>query len=155
MNKVPDIVGFRHNLQSWEQDQGRLKEAAEAFAAEITKPDNYEAFMQQFLGNQRTDSGFAFEIFGNPRSDGLPDDALLSLNTVDDSTLEKGYLIANGVKVNLDEQRLLIEKLSNDVIISLRDILQSIPESEQQKAKETITLMAQIDILEKLNLNTI
>ncbi|WP_407670418.1 JmjC domain-containing protein [Neisseria brasiliensis] len=150
MNKVPDIVGFRHNLQSWAQDQGSLKEAAEAFAAEITDPDNYEAFMQHFLGNQRTDSGFAFEILGNPHSDGLPEDALLSLNTVDNSTIEKGYLIANGVKIDLDDKgkEVFLHLRSTQKPVMVKHLLAHNQLGREEEIKKLLESLLALDILE-------
>ncbi|WP_193004267.1 JmjC domain-containing protein [Neisseria yangbaofengii] len=148
MNKVPAIVGFRHNLQGWEHDKSRLKTAAEEFAAQIADPDNYEAFMQEFLGEQRTDSRFAFEIFGNPHSDGLPEDALLSLNTVDASTLEKGYLIANGIKLNIDDSSILLLKAIQQAgVINIKQFFQS-QGGDKLKLTETINHLIRLDILE-------
>ncbi|MRN38124.1 cupin [Neisseria sp. N95_16] len=126
-----------------------LKKAAEAFAAEITDPDNYEAFMQHFLGNQRTDSGFAFEILGNPHSDGLPEDALLSLNTVDDSTLEKGYLIANGIKLNIDDASAsILNMLKQEGTVSMQQLIDTDDNQKRLKTLEMIRHLAQLDILE-------
>ena len=149
MNKVPDIVGFRHNLQSWAQDQGRLKAAAEEFAAQIADPDNYETFMQEFLGDQRSDSRFAMEIFGNPNSDGLPEDALLSLNTVDASTLEKGYLIANGVKISVDEVgRKTLESIDRNKSLSLKNLLSDFNQSKHSEIKKLICQLNELDFIE-------
>lgn len=149
MNKVPDIVGFRHNLQSWAQDQGRLKAAAEEFAAQIADPDNYETFMQEFLGDQRSDSRFAMEIFGNPNSDGLPEDALLSLNTVDASTLEKGYLIANGIKLNIDDASAsVLNMLKQEGTVSMQQLIDTDDNQKRLKTLEMIRHLAQLDILE-------
>lgn len=150
--KVPDITGFRHNLQSWEQDQGRLKTAAEEFARMIADGANYETFMQEFLGNQRTDTAFNMEIFGNPNSDGLPDDAVLSLNAVDDSTIEKGYLIANGVKTNInlkeENNKKLFNILINKKVISLSDLLEKFEFGEKDRLIKLIIYLAKVDVLE-------
>ncbi|MDO4248620.1 MAG: cupin domain-containing protein [Neisseria sp.] len=149
MKKVPDIAGFRHSLQSWTHDEGRLKAAAEEFAAQITEKINYETFMQEFLGDQRTDSGFNFEILGNPYSEGLPEDALLRLNTIDDSTLEKGYLISNGIKLNLDEENIhLLKKLRPNRSVTLQQLYQEKSGKEQHKIREIIERLAQFDVLE-------
>lgn len=149
MKKVPDIAGFRHNLQNWTHDEGRLEAAAEEFAAQITDSTNYETFMQEFLGDQRTDSGFIFEILGNPYSEGLPEDALLSLNTVDDSTLEKGYLIANGVKLNIDEENASwLQTARQHGTIDLQRLSQKYGKKKFQKIKKMIHHLVELDILE-------
>lgn len=149
MKKVPDIAGFRHNLQNWTHDEGRLEAAAEEFAAQITDSTNYETFMQEFLGDQRTDSGFIFEILGNPYSEGLPEDALLSLNTVDDSTLEKGYLIANGIKLNIDDASTsVLNTLKQEGTVSMKQLINTQNNQNRLKTGEMIRHLAQLDILE-------
>ncbi|WP_193004269.1 winged helix domain-containing protein [Neisseria yangbaofengii] len=151
MNKVPDIVGFRHNLQGWEHDKGRLKTAAEEFAAQIADPDNYETFMQEFLGGQRTDSRFAFEIFGNPHSDGLPDDAMLKLNVVDTSTIEKGYLIANGVKISIDETgKKILELIDKNATLSFKSLLTDFNKDQYEKIRELVHQLGKLDFLKAI-----
>lgn len=148
MGKVPEIAAFRHNLGSWQEDSGRLKQAAAEMAEVIANPEHYETFMQEFLGDQRTDSALAMEIFGTPHSDGLPANSRLRLNAADVSTLDKGYLIANGVKVNVDEySRDLFHRLKDTESATLDTLLAGFETGKQEKIRQTVYRLAALDIL--------
>lgn len=148
MGKVPEIAAFRHNLGSWQEDSGRLKQAAAEMAEVIANPEHYETFMQEFLGDQRTDSALAMEIFGSPHSDGLPANSRLRLNAADVSTLDKGYLIANGVKVNVDEySRDLFHRLKDTESAALDTLLAGFETGKQEKIRQTVYRLATLDIL--------
>nr|WP_228714412.1 hypothetical protein [Moraxella catarrhalis] len=60
--------------------------------------------MQEHMANYRSDSAFNMQLFGNANADAndIPDDALIISNIVDGRTLEKGYVIANGLKININ-----------------------------------------------------
>ena len=89
------------------------------------------------------------ECFGNPHSSGLPDDALLRLNAVDISTLEKGYVIANGTKINMDVSSAhILEQLGRREVMSLSELLAEYNLDQQVKAKTLINQITMLDVLE-------
>ena len=152
MKKVPEIASLRQSFRGWEADKGNIQDMAQQVAGLIANPEHYENFMQAFLGDQRVDSPFMMECFGNPHSDGLPDDALLRLNAVDISTLEKGYVIANGTKINVDEEGIkVLETLGSRDKTGL-DLLTVGCDAEQQvKIKALVMQLGMLDVIEILN----
>lgn len=102
MKKIPSIVELRHNLSDWQSDKGRIQEAAQSIAQLLANQENYETFKQDFLGNHRADTVFNMHIFGNPNNDRLPENGTIKLNSLDNRTIAQGYIIANGIKINLD-----------------------------------------------------
>ena len=152
MKKVPEIASLRQSFRGWEADKGNIQDMAQQVAGLIASPESYESFMQAFLGDQRVDSPFMMECFGNPHSDGLPDDALLRLNAVDISTLEKGYVIANGTKINVDEEGIkVLETLGSRDKTGL-DLLTVGCDAEQQvKIKALVMQLGMLDVIEILN----
>ena len=152
MKKVPEIASLRQSFRGWEADKGNIQDMAQQVAGLIASPESYESFMQAFLGDQRVDSPFMMECFGNPHSSGLPDDALLRLNAVDISTLEKGYVIANGTKINVDEEGIkVLETLGSRDKTGL-DLLTVGCDAEQQvKIKALVMQLGMLDVIEILN----
>ena len=152
MKKVPEIASLRQSFRGWEADKGNIQDMAQQVAGLIANPEHYENFMQAFLGDQRVDSPFMMECFGNAHSSGLPDDALLRLNAVDISTLEKGYVIANGTKINVDEEGIkVLETLGSRDKTGL-DLLTVGCDAEQQvKIKALVMQLGMLDVIEILN----
>ncbi len=149
MKKVPEIASLRQSFRGWEADKGNIQDMAQQVAGLIANPEHYENFMQAFLGDQRVDSPFMMECFGNPHSSGLPDDALLRLNAVDISTLEKGYVIANGTKLNMDVSSAhILEQLGRREVMSLSELLAEYNLDQQVKAKTLINQITMLDVLE-------
>lgn len=101
--QMPNILPLRYNLSDWETDKNNIAQACTQLSAMMTDPVMYDRFTQEFLGNHRLDTRFDMELFGNPNNDKLPPESRLSLNVVDIRTLDKGYLISNGTKINVDE----------------------------------------------------
>lgn len=64
-----------------------LDDSAQAVTEMMNNPKNYQAFMQDFLGNQRTNTAFNMDLFGNAHNQTLPEHCFLRLNSNDCSTL--------------------------------------------------------------------
>ncbi len=103
MKKFPAIESLHHSFSDWEQDRTRINDTAAQIAAMIADPVNYEAFSEDFLGKERTDTTFHLEQFANHNATPLSDDVRLRLNANNLDTLEKGYLIRNGMKISVDK----------------------------------------------------
>ncbi|HFC7879812.1 TPA: cupin domain-containing protein, partial [Neisseria meningitidis] len=102
MKKIPDIQSIRQNFIDWEHDQKNIDNAAQAVTEMMKNQENYQAFIQDFLGNQRVNTAFNMQIFGNLDNDRLPENSTIKLNSLDNRTIKQGYIIANGIKTNLD-----------------------------------------------------
>ena len=58
--------------------------------------------MNEFVGNQRLETNLNLEILGDVKTSILPDSAKLSLNSNQHYNEDSQFIIANGVKLNLD-----------------------------------------------------
>ncbi|UOO83115.1 cupin-like domain-containing protein [Uruburuella testudinis] len=149
MKQMPEITSLRQSFRGWDADQENIRDIAQQVAGLIANPEQYEHFIQAFLGDQRVDSPLRMEYFGNPNADSLPDNVRLRLNAVDMSTLAKGYIIANGTKINVDEDSIeVLEKLACRNKVSLCDLLAGYTKEHQTKIEMLITQMGALDIIE-------
>ncbi|OAU99098.1 MULTISPECIES: hypothetical protein [Moraxella] len=74
---------------------------------------------------------------------------LIVSNIVDGRTLEKGYVIANGLKINInDDSQYLLKKIMQYEPISLCNLLQVTDNSISNDVRLAIAKMAQLDIIE-------
>ncbi len=70
-------------------------------------------------------------------------------NIVDGRTLEKGYVIANGLKINInDDSQSLLKKITQREPISVSNLLQNTDKSISNEVRLAIAQMAQLDIIE-------
>lgn len=147
MKKIPNIASIRHNLDSWEHDKFSLNQTAVEIANMLNKRSNYECFMQDYFAQYRVDSSFNMQIFGNKNADDIPLDAFIRLNAVDTRTVDKGYIIANGIKIDInDDNRFIFDLLLNSYAVSMKDILSLSTETE--KVRNAIRYLSNLDILE-------
>ena len=153
MKKIPSIVELRHNLSDWQSDKNRIQKAAQSIAQLLANQENYETFKQDFLGSHRADTAFNMHIFGNPNNDRLPENGTIKLNLLDNRTIAQGYVIANGIKINLDnDSRAILQWIADKHSIKLdqlREFCQS-HNLDTTKTEKLVLELAMIDVLELL-----
>lgn len=126
-----------------------LDDSAQAVTEMMNNPKNYQTFMQDFLGNQRTNTAFNMDLFGNAHNQTLPEHCFLRLNSNDCSTLSQGYFIANGIKVNIDEISMkFLTILVNKHIIPLTEMLSLFNTNEQESINKLVWQLGELDIIE-------
>ncbi|HFC7766272.1 TPA: cupin domain-containing protein [Neisseria meningitidis] len=149
MKKIPDIQSIRQNFIGWEHDQKNLDDSAQAVTEMMNNPKNYQAFMQDFLGNQRVNTAFNMDLFGNAHNQTLPEHCFLRLNSNDCSTLPQGFLIVNGIKLNVDESSMkFLTILVDKYMISLAEILLFFSVDEEENIKKLVWRLGELDIIE-------
>lgn len=149
MKKIPDIQSIRQNFIGWEHDQKNLDDSAQAVTEMMNNPKNYQAFMQDFLGNQRTNTAFNMDLFGNAHNQTLSEHCFLRLNSNDCSTLPQGFLIVNGIKLNVDESSMkFLTILVDKYMISLAEILLFFSVDEEENIKKLVWRLGELDIIE-------
>lgn len=149
--QTQNILPLRYNLSDWESDKGNIIQACNELSAIMTDPVIYDKFMQEHMANYRSDSAFNMQLFGNANADAndIPDDALIVSNIVDGRTLEKGYVITNGLKINInDDSQYLLKKIIQYEPISLCNLLQTTDKSMSNDIRSAIAKMAELDIIE-------
>ena len=148
MKKIPDIQSIRQSFTNWEHNQQNLSNAAHEIARIMKKQENYQEFMQDFLGNQRTNTAFNMDLFGNANNQTLPEFCQLRLNSHDFSTLPQGFLIANGIKLNVDESSMkFLTILVDKYMISLAEVLSLFSVDEQESINKLVWRLGELDII--------
>ena len=151
MKKFPEIPSLRRNFTSWDEDNDNIDNMAQEAAKMIADEENYRKFMSDFLGGQRTDSAFLMDVFGNPNMDKLPKNCSLRLNSIDLSTLEQDYLIANGFKINVDDiSRKVFELIAKHEPIPLTELLMHFEPDQQEKVSGLLYQLGTLDVVEVL-----
>ncbi|WP_066804814.1 cupin domain-containing protein [Moraxella oblonga] len=146
--QTPNILPLRYNLSDWETDKNNIAQACTQLSAMMTDPVMYDRFMQEFLGNHRLDTRFNMELFGNPNNDKLPPESKLSLNVVDIRTLDKGYLISNGTKINVDElSKKFINIIINHQPIALSEVLTHFDKAQHEHIQKLAYDLANFDVV--------
>lgn len=149
MKKIPDIQSIRQNFIGWQHDQKNLDDAAQAITEMMNNPKNYQTFMQDFLGSQRTNTAFNMDLFGNAHNQTLPEHCFLRLNSNDCSTLPQEFLIVNGIKLNVDESSMkFLTILVDKYMISLAEILLFFSVDEEENIKKLVWRLGELDIIE-------
>lgn len=149
MKKIPDIQSIRQNFIGWQHDQKNLDDAAQAITEMMNNPKNYQTFMQDFLGSQRTNTAFNMDLFGNAHNQTLPEHCFLRLNSNDYSTISQGFLIVNGIKLNVDESSMkFLTILVDKYMISLAEILLFFSVDEEENIKKLVWRLGELDIIE-------
>lgn len=151
VKQTPNILPLRYNLSDWESDKDNIIQACNELSAIMTDPVIYDKFMQEHMANYRSDSAFNMQLFGNANADAndIPDDALIISNIVDGRTLEKGYVIANGLKINInDDSQYLLKQIMQYEPIGLCNLLQVTDNSISNDVRLAIAKMAELDIIE-------
>ncbi|HGO8919398.1 TPA: cupin domain-containing protein [Neisseria meningitidis] len=149
MKKIPDIQSIRQNFIGWQHDQKNLDDAAQAITEMMNNPKNYQTFMQDFLGSQRTNTAFNMDLFGNAHNQTLPEHCFLRLKSNDYSTISQGFLIVNGIKLNVDESSMkFLTILVDKYMISLAEILLFFSVDEEENIKKLVWRLGELDIIE-------
>ncbi|WP_147375608.1 hypothetical protein [Moraxella catarrhalis] len=93
---------MRQSLSSWQEDKVSIENLADKISNFIKNERSYKEFMNEFVGNQRLETNLNLEILGDVKTSILPDSAKLSLNSNQHYNEDSQFIIANGVKLNLD-----------------------------------------------------
>jgi len=146
--KLPDFSGARHSMSVWNQDQESLQSVAAHIAGILNDPKSYQCFMDEFSGQQRVESRLAIDLFGNPDVTQVPESVEIRLNANAIRELDDSYLIANGVRLNLDPmgQRLL-RCIAETPGITLGALFVRLPEMDVEKLRVLVFELCRQDVL--------
>lgn len=153
MKKIPDIQSIRQNFIGWEHDQKNIDNAAQAVTEMMKNQENYQAFIQDFLGNQRVNTAFNMQIFGNLDNDRLPENSTIKLNSLDNRTIKQGYIIANGIKTNLDnDSQTILQWIADKHSVKLTQLYEFCQNQNinLEKVEKLVFDLTMIDVLECL-----
>ncbi len=146
--KMPAFVEARQSMGTWEQDELTLASVGKILAEFMQDETNHRAFIEEFSGRQRVDSPFAIEVFGNQNSAGIGEEDRIALNALRLHELEAGQVIANGVKLTLDEMSLpLVKHIAAHPKTSLHALRCEFPNLDGTKIKGLVEALCRQDVL--------
>lgn len=149
MKHMQGFLDARQSLSHWEEDQDTLTSVSEHLNAFINDPLNYRRFMDEFTGAIRVESTLALEKFGDPNAAPISGYTGIRLSANQPYGLADHYVIANGAKLNLDEQGIrLIRCISDCPGISLSDLSSRLPDVATEKLHQLVTELCRQDVLE-------
>ncbi len=149
MKHMQEFLGARQSLSNWAKDQDTLASVGQHLDAFINDPENYHRFMDEFAGAIRVESPLALEMFGDPNAAPLSEHTGIRLSANQPHGLAGHYVIANGTKLNLDEQGVqLIRCITDHPGISLADLSVRLPGLPADRLHQLVTELCRQDILE-------
>lgn len=149
LSNIHEIDEIRQNLLEWEIDKEKLNSLAKKVSDLITDQSTYNEFMQEFIGEKRVESNLALELLGNGKINELPMTAILRLNFNQSYGENDDFIIANGVKLTLDNDfKSIILYIANHSTASVSDIFDNFKDIEQEKLMNTLYGLCLNDIVE-------
>lgn len=147
--KLPDLHEVRKPMSNWKNDSDNLKIIAQHIGDLITNQSTYNEFMQEFIGEKRVESNLALELLGNSKVNKLPITAVLRLNSNQSYNKNSDHIIANGVKLSLDNDfGDIILYISNHLMLSVSDIINRFKHIDQEKLTNFLYHLCLNDIIE-------
>ena len=152
MQHMPDFLEARQSLSDWKNDQETVQAVGRHLNTFINDPENYQRFMDEFIGSTRQQSPLAMELFGDPSSEGILEQSRLRLTVHRPHGLDGGYLIVNGTRLSLDDQGArLIRSIAQRPGISLAELIGNHPDIDAVKMRKVINELCHQDVLELLD----
>lgn len=146
---LSDFVEARRSLLGWEQDCDNLLNLSQQLSTFISNPDNYQRFMDEFIGSTRVDSPLAIDLFGQSNGGQMAGDTPLRLSANTNHGLSNGYVIANGTRLKLDDTgRRLVGCIAKRPGICLDEVLNELNDLDNSKLRTLIWQLCQQDVLE-------
>lgn len=147
--RIETFTDLRRSLHIWQHDKEHLSLAGRQLNDLITNPDNYHCFLDEFTGATRVESALALDIFGDPNAGTLSDHFGVRLCTSSCHSITDGYIIANGTRLNLDEQsKKIIQHIAKLPNICIGTLIIKLPEIPANKLRKLISQLCHLDILE-------
>lgn len=147
--QLPALLTARKAMNTFEDDRENLTQLASQFAGMVLDPAHYERFMEAFDTAQRVGTPLAIDLLGNAGIKQLPDDVGLQLSANNTLSIERNYLIANGTRVNLDQQAmLLLRSIEQSPGIRLDELLARLAEMDPTKLRALVFELCRQDTLE-------
>ena len=143
------LLPARRSLSNnWEADEENLRDTAQRVGAMIADSANYRRFMDEFIAGTREETPLALEVFGRPDVDVLSDDVGLRIAASRVHGIESNYVIANGVKLNLDASGVsLMRRIADNPGIKVGDVLTGVDEADAERARHLVSELCRQDVL--------
>ncbi|PHM27391.1 JmjC domain-containing protein [Xenorhabdus innexi] len=152
-NKINDFEIGRGSLpRSWEKAKKDVNILSKFISDYLCSENTYNEFLQSFCSEQRTPSKLNLDLFCNSKDKKLSNNACLRINSNNNLSIDNGYVICNGIKLNLDTESIkLLKKVDETPYISLENLLSLFEHKDHDKVKELIYNLGYQNILEIVN----
>ncbi|CDH00350.1 cupin domain-containing protein [Xenorhabdus bovienii] len=152
-NKMHDFeIGRKSIPRSWKQAKNEIEELSEFIYEYLGSEEAYNDFLQSFSSTQRTPSKLNLDLFCNNNNNIFPEKTRLRINSNNNLSSNDGYIICNGIKLNLDVGSVeIIKKINENPYISLERLLSFFDSKKHDKIKELIYKLGYQNILEIIN----
>jgi ribosomal protein L16 Arg81 hydroxylase len=139
-------VEFRMPLDKQYLADNTLGRVASHLYEATLNPENQRGFLQWFSSQQRLDSPYAIELFGNPNATPVPNDSLIGINANNCRLWHDNELIVNGIKLSLDEtSQAVVNVVAKSGLIKLNDLVHQFPNSTPCEIRRFIIEMVEQD----------
>ncbi|MCH7309028.1 cupin domain-containing protein [Acinetobacter sp. NIPH 1852] len=150
---APNILACRQNFTNFECDKEMIDNISHEIAEILKDKDYYESFMMHQLGNHHVPSMFSLDILGNGKVDKLHIGQKIRLNVNLLYFFDKGFVIINGNKVNVDELSLkLIKHLYENPYSSVDQVSKEFVDHPVEKINRLLFQLAIQDVIELVNI---
>jgi ribosomal protein L16 Arg81 hydroxylase len=127
---------------------GSLQQAGLELKEALEATNNQQDFLQWFSAQQRVESPYAIEFFGNSNAAAIPGDTLIGVNATDCRAWRGDQLITNGIKLNVTGlSKDIVKFISDKRVITLDTLLANFPESSETDVRSFINEMVKQDVL--------
>ncbi|WP_222941669.1 cupin domain-containing protein [Xenorhabdus sp. TS4] len=151
-NKINDFeIGRKSLPRSWVQAKSEIEDLSKFIFKYLGSEEAYNEFLQSIGSEQRIPNKLNLDLFCNNKSK-LSDKAYLRINSNNNLSIDDGYVICNGIKLNLDHRSTeLLKKIDDNPYISLKKLLSFFETEMHEKMKELIYNLGYQNILEIIN----
>ncbi|MBS9429740.1 cupin domain-containing protein [Photorhabdus akhurstii] len=148
--KITDIdIGRKSLPRSWKQAKDEIDILAKYVIDNITSEDSYNEFLKSFSDEKRVPSKLNLRLFCGKKHHSISKTSRLRINSNNNLSIDEGYIICNGAKVNLDQFSIhLLSKISEIPYISFENLLSFFDHSKQKNIEDLIYKLGYQDILE-------
>ncbi|PHM72082.1 50S ribosomal protein L16 arginine hydroxylase [Xenorhabdus kozodoii] len=152
-NKINDFeIGRKSLPRSWPQAKGEIEALSKFIFEYLGSEEAYNEFLQSIGSEQRIPNKLNLDLFCNRNNNKLSDKACLRINSNNNFSIDDGYVICNGIKLNLDHGSTeLLKKIDDNPYISLEKLLSFFDAEMHEKMKELIYNLGYKNILEIIN----
>ncbi|WP_082720373.1 JmjC domain-containing protein [Burkholderia sp. MSMB1835] len=148
--QMQNFLSARKALVHPKPDSELMGELTKDLNSLIMDPKSYAKFIDEYIGATRIDTPLAIDIFGNTQIDAISDSTSLRIATqTPHHGLANRYIIANGTKINLSAQSMiLITTIIEKPGITVGGLKYHHPDLDGNKVTKLITDLCHHDIIE-------
>lgn len=148
-NSMPNILACRKNFSNFEHDVDIIANISNQVSENIRNKNFYEEFMIDHLIQHSVPSLLSLDVLGNSKVSQLKNSQRIFLNSNLLYYFDKGFLIINGNKLNLDDITLsLIQYIFYNPYISVKEISDKFDTYSSEKINGLLFNLANENILE-------